>query len=90
MTRIGDFDGTLLWAKREGREQHFFYSEPVIEVDKEYFYSLNEAPLAWNTKTLTITDLKNVKIATVIGYNYGDKLQKAEKSSNPNSTLRKP
>lgn len=80
MTRIGEFDGAVPWAKREGREQHFFYSDPVIEVDKEYFYSLNESTLAWDRETSTITDLKNVKIATIIGYNYGDKLQKAEKN----------
>lgn len=80
MTRIGEFDGTLPWAKREGRELDFFYSDPVIEVDKAYFYSLIEAPLAWDTDKSKIIDLENVKVATVIGYNYGDKLQKAEKN----------
>jgi polar amino acid transport system substrate-binding protein len=80
MTRLGEFDGTVPWAKREGREQYFFYSDPVIEVDKEYFYSLKETSLAWDADTSEISDLENVKIATVIGYNYSDKLQNAEKS----------
>jgi polar amino acid transport system substrate-binding protein len=79
MTRLGEFDGTLPWAKRDGREKHFFYSDPVIEVDKEYFYSLKETSLVWDPDTSEISDLENVKIATIIGYNYSDKLQDAEK-----------
>lgn len=31
MTRLGKMDGTLPWAKREGREKDFYYSDPVIQ-----------------------------------------------------------
>jgi polar amino acid transport system substrate-binding protein len=81
MARMGTFNGTVPWAKREGREQYFLYSDPVIEIDKEYFYSLNDTSFSWDPDTSDISDLENVKIATVTGYNYGDKLQSAEKDN---------
>ena len=39
---------TLHWAKRANRNAYFHYSDLIIEVDLEYFYSLRTTQYDWD------------------------------------------
>ena len=40
MAENGHVDGTLPWAKRKGRDEIFYFSDPVIESDTEQLHYL--------------------------------------------------
>ena len=46
---------TLHWAKRANRNAYFHYSDLIIEVDPEYFYSLR-TPRTIATQSYKITN----------------------------------
>ena len=79
LARTGTMDATLPWAKRDGREKDFYYSEPVIAVDVENFFFLSDAPLNWDPDRPDIAKLKYLSIAAITGHNYGTAFQDAEK-----------
>ncbi|MBL6933475.1 MAG: transporter substrate-binding domain-containing protein [Rhodospirillales bacterium] len=76
--KAGDVDGTLPWAKRKGREDFFHYSDPVIEVDREYFYYLKKSPFEWNPSVRNYEQLRGKTFAAIASANYGPKFQDAE------------
>ncbi|MEH6346947.1 MAG: ABC transporter substrate-binding protein [Bermanella sp.] len=75
----GDVDATLPWAKRAGREQKFYYSEPVLDVGWEHFYYKKNLPLKWSPAKRDYNALQDLTIGAIISYNYGKAFQKAEK-----------
>jgi hypothetical protein len=46
--KIDKAGSTLLWAKRAYRNAYFHYSDLIIEVDSEYFYSLRTTQYDWD------------------------------------------
>jgi polar amino acid transport system substrate-binding protein len=79
MARLGKVDATLPWAIREGREKDFYYSDPVIKVEVEHFYSLKNAPFDWDPGNPDMVRVRGNKVATITGHNYGEIFQDAEK-----------
>ncbi len=69
--RAGRYDGTLIWARAPGREQDFYYSEPVLTTRYVLFYAKSR-PVHWNQ----LTDLRGLTIGGVLGATptgeYGD------------------
>ena len=76
--KTGISDGTLPWAKRSGREIDFRYSNPVIEVDREYFYHLKSIPIAWDPKAKDYRQLRGRHFGAGVSANYGPAFQTAE------------
>jgi len=74
----GEVDATLPWAKRDGREQKFYYSDPVLDVGWEYFYYKKNLPINWSAKKRDYNALKGLTIGAIISYNYGREFQQAE------------
>ena len=69
----GDFDGTFGWSRESGREQDFYYSEPIFE-DSMVFFHLKRTPFEWET----MDDLKGLRIGCTFEYYYGDAFRSAE------------
>ncbi len=79
MAEQGYVDATLPWAKRKGREKKFVYSDAIREADIEHFYYRKSNPIKWNSSQQDYSQLKGLRIGAVIGYNYGERFQDAEK-----------
>ncbi len=80
MARSGEVDATLPWAKRDGREKLFHYSDPVIAVDVEHFFFRKDHPLKWDSTHPDMAQLKGLSISAIIGHNYGKTFQEAEQA----------
>lgn len=79
MAKQGIYDGTFPWADRVERRKKFYYVEPIIEADKEYFFFNRELEFKWNPSTLKFKSISKLKIGAVLGANYGKEFQEAEK-----------
>ncbi len=79
LAQTGTMDATLPWAKRDGREKDFHYSAPIIAVDVEKFFFLAGTLIGWDPDEPDFTRLKGLSIAGIIGHNYGEAFQDAEK-----------
>lgn len=79
MAKSGKFDATMPWAKREGREKYFHYSEPLIQSDTEHFFYLKDNPISWDVNLQNYKQLSGT-VGVIIGYNYGDSFNKAVKN----------
>lgn len=75
MAGDGDYSGTFLWSYKKEREDKFYYSDTILNVDYVFFH-LKENPFDW----YTISDLKGKNIGGTIGYTYGKAFENAEKS----------
>ena len=80
LAELGRYDASLVWAKRESRLSHFYYGEPVMESDKEFFFHKKTLNFEWDAKKQDYAQLKNYRIAAIIGFNYGKEFQTAEKN----------
>lgn len=67
-----DFPVSIGWIKNEPRTQEMYFSDPITHVTLSFFHHRN---LNFTWKTLE--DLEPYKIATVKGFNYGDKFSEA-------------
>lgn len=63
LSKSGEYDGTLAYAKTDEREKIYFYSEPIY-TGKYVLFHLKKYPLKWNK----YDDLKHVKIAATRGF----------------------
>jgi polar amino acid transport system substrate-binding protein len=80
LARTGQYDATLPWAKRAGREADFYYSDPVINVDDEHLFFRKEMALDWNPQVPDYRILRGKRFGAIISYNYGELFQEAESS----------
>lgn len=69
----GKMDGAIFWVWSEDRENSFYFSDQLTEVNY-VFWHLKNTPFQWST----YKDLKDVIIGGTIGYNYGRKFENAE------------
>lgn len=75
LSKSGDWDGTLAFAKTKTREPFYYYTEPLY-VGRYVFFHLKSTNLEWNT----YADLGKVKMASTRGFGgMGDEFLKAEK-----------
>ena len=72
------YDATLPWAKRAGREVDFFYSDPVIDVDNEHLFFRKENALVWDPQAPDYRNLRGQRFGAISSYNYGNLFQEAE------------
>jgi len=79
MAQKGEVDATLPWAKRIGREKYFYYSDPIIKVDKEHFFFRKGFTFSWDPVIQDYHAIKGTPVGAIIAYNYGKKFQDAEK-----------
>lgn len=70
----GEWDGTAVWLRSPERERDFYLSDPVVKSSYVFFH-LKSLNFTWKN----INDLKGLKIGATIGYDYGEKFEKAEK-----------
>lgn len=78
LARTGQYDATLPWAKRAGREADFYYSDPVIDVDNEHLFFRKEKALDWDPQAPDYQVLQGKRFGAIISYNYGKLFQDAE------------
>jgi polar amino acid transport system substrate-binding protein len=78
--KVGNLDASLPWAHRAEREISFFYPDPVIAVDDEFFFHKAEFRFSWNPEIPDYKVLAGKTVAAIIGYDYGTDFQTAEKS----------
>ncbi len=69
----GQWDASSGWLHTQEREEHFFFSDPVVNINIVFFH-LKEYPFAWKT----IDDLKDIEIGITIGYSNGTMFDTAE------------
>lgn len=67
LARLGQWDGTIGWAKTRDRERDFYFSEEPIMVSQVVFFYLSTTMFNWES----MEDLKNYKIGAVRSYSYG-------------------
>lgn len=75
LSKSGEMDGTLAFVKLAEREPFYLFTDPVY-TGRYAFFHLQSFPLTWKT----YPDLKNVTIASTIGFGgMGEDFMKAEK-----------
>ena len=75
LAQKGKWDGSAVWSFTEERNQHFYYSDPVIETKWVFFY-LKTTKFDWKT----IDDLKAFRIGATLEYEYEKAFEDAEKA----------
>jgi len=80
LAQRGEYDGSFPWAERPERHHHFYYGEPLIEADDEVFFFNKGTSINWNAKAQDYRSIQGSSIVTILGYNYGEKFQSAEKT----------
>lgn len=76
LSKTGEWDGTLAYARVVEREKYYLFSDPIY-VGHYVFFHLKNNPLTWSQ----FSDLKNVSLATTRGFaGMGDKFLEAEKN----------
>ncbi|MEA9358391.1 transporter substrate-binding domain-containing protein [Bacteriovorax sp. PP10] len=63
LSRTGEWDGTIAYAKTSEREQYYIYSEPVYTGQYALFHLKNH-PIKWQK----YTDLHDIRIAATRGF----------------------
>lgn len=63
LSRDGEWDGTIAYAKTALREQIYYYSEPIYS-GKYVFFNLKTHPFKWKS----FEDLKGIKIGATRGF----------------------
>lgn len=75
LSKSGEWDGTLAFAKLKEREKFYLYSDPIY-TGRYVFFHLKNFALNWNT----YQDLSKIKMASTRGFGgMGDEFLKAEK-----------
>lgn len=77
LTKNGDIDASVAWSKTKEREKHFLFSDIVIEGNVVFFH-LKSNNFSWND----IYDLRSVKIGSITGYEYANKLDRLKTIEN--------
>ena len=75
LAQNGHVDASCCWAKNKERQENFLYSDP-IQSRYSVFFHLKSFKFNWET----IKDLESTTIGGVIGYTYGNALDRAEKA----------
>lgn len=76
LSKSGEWDGTIAYAKNRDREKYFLFSDPLY-VGKYVLFHLKKHPLEWNT----LADLKDVPMASTIAFGgMGQEFLDAEKA----------
>ncbi|ABC30067.1 ABC-type amino acid transport/signal transduction systems, periplasmic component/domain [Hahella chejuensis KCTC 2396] len=74
----GNLDATIAWEKTAEREPNFVFSEmPIITERTVFFYSKNNAQSL--DEIWSPSKEPKLRIGGILGYNYGDKLDEAER-----------
>ncbi len=73
-TKEGGFYGSFLWTQSEERDKYFYFSDILIEGTSVFFH-LKSFSFDWKNAE----DLKGIKIGGVLGYRYGQAIDKADK-----------
>jgi polar amino acid transport system substrate-binding protein len=72
IVKIGQWDASAVWWPTEETKEYFWVSEPVVVTSFVYFH-LKSNPFHWEQ----IEDLKDLKIGTTLGYDYGKEFMTA-------------
>ena len=80
MAKEGRTDGAVPWVWRKDRAEHFYYPDPVHTAGFDSFFHLQTFKTDWNPEKPNFAQLAGIKIGAVIGHNYGEGFQTAEKS----------
>jgi polar amino acid transport system substrate-binding protein len=75
LVKMGEWDGSVPWAKNPAWKDDFYFSDAVYE-GKDVFFHLKSDQFDWET----IDDLQGITIGGIISYTYGEAMQKALKA----------
>ena len=70
LAKEAKFNATIGWAKTNEREKDFLFSDPILEGKVVFFY-LKSTNFNWKN----LENLRNIKIGSVTGYKYANKLE---------------
>ncbi len=71
LARVGTVDAVVGWSKTKEREDDFLFSDTILKGEVVFFYR-KDYVFDWNS----YKDLKGIKIGTIVGYNYDNKIKK--------------
>ena len=74
-----EWHASVIWTKNSDREDSFYYSDPVLQLEDVLFY-MRGKNLEWDN----FEDLSKYRIGLTRGYYYGDEIASAEKSKKIN------
>jgi len=77
MAGVGQINASIGWSKTKDREKDFLFSDVIINGDAVFFH-LKDQKFDWNT----FEDLKNIRIGSIFGYQYDNKIQEIRKIEN--------
>jgi polar amino acid transport system substrate-binding protein len=72
LAKVGEWDGSVAWARSAERERDFFFSEPIA-VSETVLYHLKAKRIDWSD----VGDLAHYRIGISRGYFYGDAFAQA-------------
>lgn len=70
----GDWDATATWADKPGRDEDFYFSDPLYKSFSGFFH-LKTYDFEWET----LDDLKEIPIGAIKGYTYDEEFIQADK-----------
>ncbi len=70
----GEYDGSAIWSREPERENHFYYSETVLNGTIVFFHR-KDYQFGWKT----IEDLQGIKTGATLEYSYGEEFDHAVK-----------
>ena len=77
LARMGEVNASVGWSKTKKRENDFFFSDVILNGDVAFFH-LKSQNFDWNN----FEDLKNIRIGSVLDYQYDNKIQELKKIKN--------
>jgi len=77
LAKAGVVNASIGWSKTKSREKDFLFSDVILNGDVVFFH-LKEQKFDWND----FNDLQNIRIGSILGYEYGNKIQEIKKINN--------
>jgi len=77
MAGVGQINASIGWSKTKDREKDFLFSDVIIDGDAVFFH-LKKQKFDWNT----FEDFKNLRIGSIFGYQYDNKIQEIKNIEN--------
>jgi polar amino acid transport system substrate-binding protein len=77
----GSYDGTFNWADRKDRHAFFYYSDWLMEAEREMFFFKKGLDFHWDAKQQNYSSIAGWPVVAILGYDHGVSFQEAEKNN---------
>ncbi len=75
LAKSNKLNGIIFYSRNPEREMNFFFSDPILTVDKVFFH-LHSYSFDWQS----VEDLEGLVIGATIDYDFGDDFRQAERT----------